>query len=129
MTDFEYGKHINFPYNLNLEDDITSVTKKFAVMMQEKIDDAITSEIVRAAKEKGITDVYILDKQNIISALLKQIPKKAVNDGTQFAICPECGASVNKDIEQVYNCETSYCVCCGQALDWSDYQTEKGGAE
>lgn len=54
------------------------------------------------------------------NAIEKQIPKKAINDGTQFAICPECGASVNKDIEQVYNSETSYCVCCGQALDWSD---------
>lgn len=53
-------------------------------------------------------------------ALRKQIPKKAIDDGLQFAICPECGASVNKDIEQVYNGETSYCVCCGQALDWSD---------
>ena len=61
-----------------------------------------------------------------IKALEKQIPKKAIDDGTQFAICPECGASVNKDIEQVYNGETSYCVCCGQALDWND---TRGGAE
>lgn len=53
-------------------------------------------------------------------ALDKQIPKKAIDDGTQVAICPECGASVNKDIEQVYNGETSYCICCGQALDWSE---------
>lgn len=80
-------------------------------------------ETINAIKHNKPTSGYttLCEALDIaVSAIEKQIPKKAINDGTQFAICPECGASVNKDIEQVYNGETSYCVCCGQALDWSD---------
>ena len=62
------------------------------------------------------------DMQNAISALEKQIAKKPVVDRYPWAICPVCGGSVylSNVQEHIYNCETTYCEHCGQALDWSD---------
>ncbi len=55
-----------------------------------------------------------------ISALEKQIPKKAEHDDGVWSICPNCGGSVANDSEEAHNGETSYCDHCGQAIDWSD---------
>ena len=57
-----------------------------------------------------------------ISALEKQIPKKPIDNRYPWAICPNCGGSVNlKNIqEHIHNEEASHCEHCGQALDWSD---------
>jgi hypothetical protein len=99
---------------------LDELIERIAVQRAKHMDDAILGEINEIIKENEHLTVVNLNEKAIVEALEKQIPKKAIDDGTQFAICPECGASVNKDIEQVYNGETSYCICCGQALDWSD---------
>lgn len=44
-----------------------------------------------------------------INALEKQIPQKPIEDG--------------------YYCLPCVCPCCGQALDFTDHPTEKGGDE
>ena len=53
-------------------------------------------------------------------ALEKQIPKKPIDNRYPWAICPNCGGSVNlKNIqEHIHNKEASHCEHCGQALDW-----------
>ena len=96
------------------------ITEYISVKRQERLNNAIFGEIKEMIKDNEYFTTVELNEQAIVQALTKQMPTKAIDDGTQFAICPKCGASVNKDIEQVYNGETSYCVCCGQALDWSD---------
>lgn len=56
------------------------------------------------------------------TAVEKQIPKKPIDNRYPWAICPNCGGSVNlKNIqEHIHNEEASHCEHCGQALDWSD---------
>lgn len=85
--------------------------------MHETVDKAIVDEIVKAAVEQGITDLYILDKQNIIAALRKQMPMKVAHNDTYSRICPACGCLM------IYGCfgkAGNFCRDCGQALDWSD---------
>ena len=119
MKDFEFGTHISMPCNLELENDVTSAIQKVAVQMQERVDDNIIREIVKAAKEQGITDLYILDKQNIIAAMRKQIPVKPLNPCGRWGgkakggNCPVCGSHTTSSV-------SNYCRKCGQALDWSD---------
>lgn len=63
-----------------------------------------------------------------IKAMEKQIPKKPLqkslaNDGYAWKwTCPNC------NIVKVTT-EKQFCDDCGQALDWSDHPTEKGGGE
>lgn len=84
----------------------------------ENLDDAITKEIIKIAEEKGINDLWLLNKKTIVSALEKQIPKKPILDcifpsGVKWYLCPACN---HNGIEKV----GGYCHRCGQALDWSD---------
>lgn len=62
----------------------------------------------------------------IVSALEKQIPKKAIDDRYPWIICPTCGGSVylEKVQEHIQNNENTHCEHCGQALDWSDTDKE-----
>jgi hypothetical protein len=82
--------------------------KSIGVRMTETIDDAICSEIIKAAREQGLTDVIILDKTMIIRALRNAAPMKVdILKGT----CPNCGAYIISDGD-------NYCNICGQRLEW-----------
>lgn len=50
--------------------------------------------------------------KSAISALEKQIPKKAICKAENFTLCPNC----NKRTVVHFK----HCQSCGQALDWSD---------
>ena len=119
MKDFSFGQHLSLPHNLSFENDTVSTIQKVAVQMQEKIDDAIVAEIIKTAIEQGITDLYILDKKNIMAALQKQIPMKVAYSDTYSHTCPACGRLM------IYDCfgeAGDFCRDCGQALDWSDVE-------
>ena len=85
----------------------------------KNLDDAICVEIVKMAEEKGINNLWLLNKNAIVSALEKQIPKKPIILGyregreinTISYTCPMCHKHTSKE---------NYCKHCGQALDWSD---------
>lgn len=85
----------------------------------ESLDDAITEEIIKMVKEKGINDVILLNKKAIVSALDKQMPKPPLMHGfregreinTISFTCPICHQHIGRE---------NYCEHCGQALDWSD---------
>lgn len=61
-----------------------------------------------------------------IEALEKRIPQKPKGDyhSCPHYRCPNCNGSV-----KMYENDNTYphCAFCGQALDWSDSRTEKGG--
>ena len=86
----------------------------------ENFDDALCEEIIKMAKEKGINDLWLLNKNAIVSALESQIPKKAINRVDLYPPnqheCPvcKCGLRVSNKWKD------NYCCNCGQALDWSD---------
>lgn len=57
------------------------------------------------------------DMENAISALEKQIPKKAKKSDREIRYCevfecPSCGFEFSSRVSK-------YCYRCGQALDWS----------
>lgn len=66
-----------------------------------------------------------------ISALEKQIPKKPykVKEHKQNEYyCIVCNRYLGDEMELKYAClQPEYCQHCGQALDWRDHPTEKGG--
>ena len=76
---------------------------------------------------------YIEALQMGIDALEKQIPKKPKKkEESQYSIfydCPCCGGYLVSKIdgELCGGQKFKYCYRCGQALDWNDHPTEKGG--
>ena len=72
---------------------------------------------------------FIEEIEIAIDALEKQIPKKPIATDEQHIrysmnyICPLCGKHFSG------TGIASYCYHCGQALDWNDHPTEKGGEE
>lgn len=117
MKNFDFGTHISLPNcAIDLTDGVASAVSKISVLVQETIDEAIVREIVKVANEQGITDLYILDKKNIMSALRKQIPMKLEHSETYAHTCPACDGLI------IYDCfgyGGKHCRDCGQALDWS----------
>ena len=67
-----------------------------------------------------------------IEALEKQMPKTITHEASLYkcCTCPNCKNVVDK-FEQfgdsVVRVTYNYCHFCGQALDWNDHPTEKGG--
>ena len=70
---------------------------------------------------------FVEEIEIAIDALEKQIPKKPTPTDEQHIrysmnyVCPLCGKHFSG------TGIASYCYHCGQALDWNDHPTEKGG--
>lgn len=111
-----FGTHIDLGNTLKYEDltGFDTYVKRISVQIADTTDKLIMDAITRIAIAEGITDVYVLDKQNIVTALKKQIPQKPKGDG---CFCPVCGEDVLMNV-------TNYCCICGQALDWNEVQEE-----
>lgn len=111
----EYMKHIKPYLEINLDAALNTSysVKKIAVQIAETTDNLIIYGIKEIAEKEGITDLYILDKQNIVAALEKQIPKKPLPEDKWYGNgkCPRCNAVF-------LDKSTKYCGNCGQALDW-----------
>lgn len=80
---------------------LTAIVEKICAISIEKHENILIGEIVKIAKENGITDLYLLNKDAIVEALSKQIPQ-AEKDG-----CPRCHYDLKCD---------SYCPNCGQKI-------------
>ena len=99
---------------------------KYAIRTAENFDDAVYTEIIGIAKEKGFTNILLLNKNDIAEALSKQIPKKITIRKAGFShleyICPCCTSRQISQIggDWIAGQKHKYCSNCGQALDWSD---------
>lgn len=104
---------------INGDEHTLQITNTIGIQIVESFDNAITEEIIKMAKEKGINDLLLLNKTTIVTALGKQIPKKPIVHGfregrevnTISFTCPVCHKHIGRE---------NYCNHCGQALDWSD---------
>lgn len=115
----EFGVHLQFDNNMT---DYNGIIKRIAVETAEATDNLIFEAITRIAEEQGITDLYILNKQNIAEALKKQIPKRVEEKRYMYTLC-ECGYEFSEHhgdgyYSIPYEKKTKYCPNCGQALDW-----------
>ena len=110
----EWGSRFQFPENQKIDfDDLqTRVTDKIVVQMLDKYETAVAAEIASAARAAGVSDVTVLNKEAILGALNKQIPKKpvALAKSELYGKCAVCGQTVHVG--------NRYCDQCGQALDW-----------
>lgn len=84
--------------------------------MQTRIEDGI----VKAVRDIGIT----IDKERLIKAVEKQIPRKIKVLRYRHTTC-ECGYMFSKHHGDGYysvlnTAKSNYCPHCGQALDWGD---------
>jgi len=127
MNSFDLGMHINIPaQSIDLSEGVNSYVAKIAVQIQETVDNAIVDEIVKVAKEQGISDLYILDKQNIIAAMRKQMPMKVLettlHGNVEAYHCKNCFNRVATFINGnlVSGKIQKHCDECGQKLDMSE---------
>lgn len=78
----EFGRHARIDsYNvierLNEEGDtIFSYTRKAYVDAVQQLDDALFETICKTAKEAGFTDVYVLNKEFIITAIQNELNRR-----------------------------------------------------
>lgn len=109
LKDYDFGQHYSLqPYNAYMDEDVcggsfTALAKQFYVGMIDKLDDMIVKEIIRTAQECNVTDVLLLNKENINTALRKATPMEWNGND-----CPVCGT--------VQLASAQYCHICGQRL-------------
>ena len=131
MTDdfkmkYNFGKHYSLnPQIDSLGNPVNNLVQKIQVSMKENLEDAVCDAIAKEAQAQGFTDLFVLDKKRIMSALQKQIPKKPIKknpiiyqkdtDGQEHYAydyhCPLCGKKIKL---------TEHHCICGQAIDWSE---------
>lgn len=73
------GEQFYFPENIELETsdvNIVNVVQKFKVECIKTVDDAILNEIVKAAREEGITNLIVMDRDFVISALREKMERE-----------------------------------------------------
>ena len=74
------GKRFYFPENLESKssdtDNMVDVVHKFQIGCIKTLDDAILDAIVRTAREEGITDLIVFDKDFVISALREKMERE-----------------------------------------------------
>lgn len=97
----------------SLETDPMSGVSRLAytasVTMVEEFDNACVKAVVDAAREKGITNLLVLNKRAIVEALDRQTSKKPV-ENFPICSCPRCSRVVYPQMK--------YCCDCGQKFDW-----------
>ena len=97
------------PPELTFENDMCKYVEKTMLASVENLEDAMLTEIHNVAKEKGITKLIVLSKENIANAFTKQVAKTAY---VQICRCPVCGDVLMPLVR--------YCSECGQKLDWKE---------
>ena len=61
-------------------DDSFVIQRKFAAMMVDNYDNLIMDVIVETAKEEGITDLCILNKQFVIEAIKEKLEREGYGE-------------------------------------------------
>lgn len=56
---------------------VASAVKKAVVLWKEDADDYIMDEIIKMCKEHGITDLYVLNRDFILSAIREKMEREA----------------------------------------------------
>lgn len=71
----------------NFEDTpLYKMTEKLMVQAVDRREQAITDEVIRVAKEAGVTELYLLDKQFIVEAIREKMEREQV-----VKDCSTCG--------------------------------------
>lgn len=76
----EYLKHIAVPQNIDLLNPCINpyTISKIAAVVADMTDDAIYEAIINAAKEEGITDLYMMDKKFVLDAIKEKLKRENI---------------------------------------------------
>lgn len=85
---------------------VSGIIEKVCALSIGRHETIIIDNIIKIAKENGITDLYLLNKTAIAEALSKQIPKPLTFVDNLWG-CPRCRYDIK--------CE-DYCPGCGQKI-------------
>jgi hypothetical protein len=117
----EFGHRYQFPDNMRVEYDgfSGSLINEITVRMAEKYDNFIADQIAMEARTEGISDLTVLNKPAIISALENAIPQHVVLEADK-CLCPACKYDMMGlwDFPDVQ--DPNYCPICGQRLRWPE---------
>lgn len=94
------------------------------MMMFSKICDNNSIKSNKDTEEMEISKKLKLSCDLAISALEKQVPKKAIETYELGYICPSCkgGMIYSPNVIDNKHEDCNYCNECGQKLDWSEVQ-------
>ena len=56
---------------------VSSATRKALVLWREDLDNYLMSEIIKMAQDNGVTDLYVLNKDFILSAIREKLEREA----------------------------------------------------
>ena len=56
---------------------VSSATRKALVLWREDLDNYLMSEIIKMAQDNGVTDLYALNKDFILSAIREKLEREA----------------------------------------------------
>ena len=101
-----------------------TIIEKIIIDRNKTVDNAILGEIQKIATDYGIDTHIVINEKAVVEALEKATPQKVrySNSFPDSAECPRCGRfhynSWGEGGDNLW--ESSYCLDCGQKLDWSD---------
>lgn len=94
-----------------------SIVNELVVKMVEKYDNFIADQIASEARAEGISDLTVLNKQAIMNALNKAVPKQVILTPDR-CLCQGCGFDMMGLWDNPEAQDPAYCPICGQRLKW-----------
>ena len=58
---------------------IATLSRKIHASVMDQVDDTILKTIINCAKEEGVDDLYLLDKEFVMSAIKHELERRGLN--------------------------------------------------
>lgn len=111
----EFMRHYSLPSEAEVECAEFRVVQQVAAMLAESFDNAVIHTIIDFAKQEGITDLFLIDKEFVKTALLREIERR--KEGDEYA--------PTADVVEVVRCKD----CIYQEGCWQKVDSEYGMKE
>lgn len=72
----EFMKYYSLQRDAEVDCAKFSVVQQVSVMIAESFDNAVIQTIIDFAKQEGITDLFLIDKEFVKTALLREIERR-----------------------------------------------------
>lgn len=64
------------PADFDIYQEVDNIRMKIVAEVVDKTDTAICNAIINAAREEGVTDLYLIDREFVISAIKNEIARR-----------------------------------------------------
>ena len=123
-VNFGLGQHIDLsqtmPEQALLADStVYGFTSQAAVAFAKGTDEMLLDAIIQKAKEHGITDLYVLNEDFIVSAIREKMERESERPHGRYDgfCCSNCGRPVATDCWGGGMDANNYCYFCGAKMD------------